>query len=663
MSSVQTFLVQDDRLLVTDQVKYAVLKGAANNTLVYYDAISGLDSSVNPQSFTSALTWNIQVPSQEVVIDRKALIEYTVRARVRKTTTADAIPIVAGPPATFGDAVWAQTAYTDYASCDNLNVFPVNQCVQTIQATINNTTVANNVQDVLEPLLRFHDSRELSEYMGMAPYLVDRTGMYNGVDGLSNYQNRFTQVFDEAFLPRSTFPVRILDVLTTAGVGGQNNNMGVSTSLDAVIEFTVWEPLFVSPFIWAHPKVNSQGIYGIQNISIVQNFGNHQRLIKSLPQINENGVIASSTQVMAMGIVSAKLYLNYLTPQPSSVMVPRNVVPYYETPRYYLSSSTQIAPATFQTLTTRNTLTKSPRVEFRAQNLQLNQIPDKLIIVVQRESVTGATSTVSVNGVGGTALPAANAVIDNISMNFNNQSGLLSTWSQKDLFHASRDAGSKQSWAEFSGQNTAAANIQTQITVGNALPAGSQITATSGFRIDRALNLPTSGSVLILQFGKDIELPDYYAPGSIGNFNLQITLNASHFLPCEASYRLLVITVNSGVFVNEKGTSNAYTALLRKEDVLNASSMEPLGCCEFNRMVGGGFFDTLKSIGSTMWKYGKPVLKALAPVAQNMLGQSSDPRAQMASKILGVGSKLMGDGMGAGEDRLSRHARGSGYAY
>ena len=655
MSSVQTFLVQDDRLLVTDQVKYAVLKGAANNTLVYYDAISGLNGSALPtvNSYVSALTWNIQVPSQEVVIDRRALIEYTVRARIRKTVEAGA---------GAADQVWAQTKSGVNTSCDSLNVFPVSQCVQTIQATINNTTVANNVQDVLEPLLRFHDSRELSEYMGMAPYLIDRQGMYNGVNGLTNFQTSSTAVFDEAFIPRSAFPCKITDVRSNLDVSTDNSIDGATPGefKDAIVEFTTWEPLFVSPFIWANPKVNSQGIYGVQNISIVQNFGNHQRLIKSLPQITVGGAVTSKTQVMAMNVVSSRLYLNYLTPQPSSVMVPRNVVPYYETPRYFLTTPTDLTPATFDN--DLNTITRSASKNFRAQNLQLNQIPDKLIIVLQRESVSGAVEVVPVNGVGGSALPAGFAVIEKMNINFNNQSGLLSTWSQKDLYHASRDGGSKQSWYEFTGEVQVPTNVQTEITYNNGLPVGSQLSGGT-FTSSQSTNQPTSGSVLILQFGKDIELPDYYAPGSIGNFNLQISLDAYHYLPCSALYRLMVITVNSGVFVTEKGTSNPYTALLRKEDVLNASSMEPLGCAEFNRMVGGGFFDTLKSIGSTVWKYGKPVLKALAPVAQSLLGQSSDPRAQMASKIVGVGSKLMGDGMGAGEDRLARHARGSGYAY
>lgn len=660
MSSVNTFLVQDDRLLVTDQVKYAVLKGAANNTVVPYNAISGLDTGVVPTdgSFPASLTWNIQVPSQEVILDRRAMINYEVAMRFRKTAAG----------AAAGDQVWASSQKVGGGgneSCDCLNAFPVSQCIQTIQATINNTTVANNVQDTLNYLLKFYDSRELSEYMGLAPYLIDRMGIYNNATAsLTSFQSEGVSVLDEAFAPRATFPVRISVNTATLNV----TNVCAVGANDVVIRFNVWEPLFVSPFVWANPKVNAQGIYGVQNISIVQNFGNYDRMVKSLPYLDATGLALTTTSVRGVNFNYARLYLNYLTPQPSSVMVPRNVVPYYETPRYYLSELTlPVAAATFQnpgTDTISNTYTAVQAPQVRSNNLQLNQIPDKLIICMERVSAGALTQN-------STALPPACGAITNISMNFNNQSGLLSTWTQKDLFHASRDAGSKQSWFEFIGQITAPVALQQGLDSTQTIPANSRLaTATAPtLSAGQGVNLPTSGSVVILQFGKDIELPDYYAPGSIGNFNLQLNVDFQHFMPVDCVYRLLVITVNSGVFVTEKGTSNPYTALLRKEDVLNASSMEPLGCCEFNRMVGGGFFDTLKSIGSTAWKYGKPILKAVAPVVQEMLGKSSNPYAQMASKGIGMAAPLLGEGMGAGMgagsggQRLARHAKGSGYAF
>ena len=36
------------------------------------------------------------------------------------------------------------------------------------------------------------------------------------------------------------------------------------------VTFTVTEPLLLSPFLFANPKTNDQGIYGVQNIWLIQ---------------------------------------------------------------------------------------------------------------------------------------------------------------------------------------------------------------------------------------------------------------------------------------------------------------------------------------------------------------------------------------------------------
>ena len=51
--------------------------------------------------------------------------------------------------------------------------------------------------------------------------------------------------------------------------------------------------------------------------------------------------------------------------------------------------------------------------------------------------------------------------------------------------------------------------------------------------------------------------------------------------------------MNCGVFVNEKGASSTFTALLSKHDVLDVQGQHAYGQGEFTRMVGGGFLDNL----------------------------------------------------------------------
>ncbi|MFM7983688.1 MAG: hypothetical protein ACKPKO_30630, partial [Candidatus Fonsibacter sp.] len=53
--------------------------------------------------------------------------------------------------------------------------------------------------------------------------------------------------------------------------------------------------------------------------------------------------------------------------------------------------------------------------------------------------------------------------------------------------------------------------------------------------------------------------------------------------------------MNSGVFVNERGTSSTFLSLLTKQDVLDTLQQQPYANYEVRRMVGGGFLDNLRS--------------------------------------------------------------------
>ena len=82
----------------------------------------------------------------------------------------------------------------------------------------------------------------------------------------------------------------------------------------------------------------------------------------------------------------------------------------------------------------------------------------------------------------------------------------------------------------------------------------------------------------------------------------------------ENSYELIIMPMNSGVFVNERGTSSTFLSLLTKQDVLDALQQQPYASSEIRRMVGGGFLDSLKS--ALGWVKGK--LPAVRGVLENI---------------------------------------------
>jgi hypothetical protein len=156
--------------------------------------------------------------------------------------------------------------------------------------------------------------------------------------------------------------------------------------------------------------------------------------------------------------------------------------------------------------------------------------------------------------------------ISNIVCNFNNQSGLLSSSTQVDLWKFSMSNASAQTWNSFNGF----------ASVNNVDGDGSLV--------------PTTGSMLVLSPSIQFGLPNYLASGSQGNFNFQFNLTVYNTLPYDVQPEIVLIAVNSGIMVTSQGVSNIYTGILTKEIVLKTceeQAVEPVTSVEYNRLVGG----------------------------------------------------------------------------
>ncbi len=595
-SDFQKVNVKDDRIAnITDSIKYAVMTGGQSVTPAQFVAIS---------ESTSSHTFNIQCPSENTLLDRRTLWDSTakIQLKIRNNTgiaqnNKDLIgygnsgaPMVNASGASAGQAVSA------------LSPFPLHQMCTTMTATINNTSVSINIRDVLPFILRFNDRRELAKYNSMTPTAFDTYQNYtDAIGAINNPNGSWGNAADNDLVPRGAFPVKFFGAdgetpLVMSGVGGQTAQ---GVDLITVVEFHSVEPLLLSPFMFADPRYNNQAFYGITNMNLVFNIGSLNRVYRTnlktyaaggdVPA-NSAGFVGAPT-FFKNGFSGSKLHFTFLTPHSSDLLPSRNVVSYYNLPRY---------------------TTKTPDIAIDApatvisQSLQLNQISDKLIIAVRK------TMGQQQNNDADCYLP-----ISGLSIQFNNNAGILSSATAYELFDMSVKNGSNQTWYEFSGE-----------------AYSSSVTATDGV-------VKTSGSIVVLEFGKDIQLTEsYYAPGSLGNFNLQVNVNVKNNTNVAINntnpYELVLITMESGVFVNERGTSQVFTGILTKQDVLEAVSGPAYSRSDVQRYVGSGFFDTLKTIASSVKDAIAPVASVLGPVAKGVLGAMPDPRAQMASKALGA---------------------------
>ena len=563
-ADIKKVLVKDDRLNCTDQIAYAVMKGGQSMNPASFQAVSQGNSSH---------VYNINVPSETTIIDRRVLWKSTVILSITGTAPAGQFLV-------------------NYGLTDALSAFPLHQLVNVMSAVVNNNSVSLNVRDVLPALLRFQDRKEVQRYNGYTPVQFDVYQKYSdGVGAINNPLGAWSNTGDNDVVNRGSW------VLDGLGINADATGViPVSTGAQQTVyaKFTVSEPLIISPFIMSHPQSNNQGFYGIQNMTFTFSMGDATRVWRHASTFAKTVSVVSFT--------NSQLLFNFLTPHPSDLLPSRNVCGYSEFPRYITSFGSSLnSGATFS---------------YKSSTISLNQIPDKLIMFVRKTM----SSQINSDSDSFLALHGDNP----LSINFNNVSGILSSASQQDLYRYSVENGYNGSWYEWSGF----ANLNNTLT-----GAGKKT--------------PTTGCMLVLEFGKDIPLQeDFYAPSSLGQFSLQVNLNCvNQSADAIATQELVIITMNSGCFVCERGASSTFTGLLTKSDVLECSSQMPYYGSDVKRLVGGGWFDTLKSV------IGR-ILPVLAPLGKQFL-EKQGALGQTASKVISaLGYGQSGGMKGKLQDRM-----------
>ena len=169
--SLKTVLTQDARISdITDVECFAILDGASQSTFQNFASSTQTSSSI---------VWNIQIPSENVVIDRHLLMQSTVTLKLT----------LAGPTGTgiTGDAT-KSTLVFDYGLADSLQAFPLNALCLSQQMSINNSTISQNTRDIMPMILRMIDKRKLNKLNSSCPSLVDAyySDFNNGVGCINN---------------------------------------------------------------------------------------------------------------------------------------------------------------------------------------------------------------------------------------------------------------------------------------------------------------------------------------------------------------------------------------------------------------------------------------------------------------------------------------------
>ncbi len=541
-SEFKTVLVKDPAIAdVTDSMVYAVKSGANSTTYQQFAATSATNS---------VQVYNLQIPSENILVSRDALISTPLQFRL----AISAVPV--GENA----IEWGKTA--------SLQAFPLASIMSTASATINNSTTSCNLQDVLPQILRLNNNRELFRHNGMCPSLPDQEwGVYadsyaSNSSPLAGFANKS---YDGDLAPRGGHPCIVQVDRYALGVYVDDSVVSQAlTDTWIVTVFTVTtEPIFLSPFIYGDPENNKQAMLGVNNIAFTFNIN---ATLNRLVSYGGPGTVAISPGILAdpagagakwaansnmfaMTYAAATVPLNppaggasvllrLLSSQPSDVLATRNVVPYFDLPRYLTAGSAA------------STIAANATQSISSQAIQLAQLPDYFIIVARKSMTSQTISDTS-----------SFLTIRSISLNLNNQSGLLSSATNYDLWRLSQKNQSQQSFSEFCGKATVA-----NATGESALVA-------------------TTGSMLVLS-PTDLSLPDNLSSGSLGAFSVQFQVQVYNQFDVQVNnVELCVIACNSGIMVLNQGTTNIYTGMLTRDAVMSAKSSKPVELPD--RMIGG----------------------------------------------------------------------------
>ena len=401
---------------------------------------------------------------------------------------------------------------------DAFRAYPLSSCIETLEVDINDVTLSINMADVIKPLLQYHNNcRKLGERLqSMTPTQMDQSQTYDQLANSNrNPLNSYVDGVDGAYMGRGAFPMTV------------SSNGAASASITA----TLTEPLMISPLMFGMND-NQDGFVGVQTFTCTVNWKNDLSYMWSHSDAG-GGTLTDITVTLGQ----PSLLFHYITPPITMNISPMNQYPLLIIDRYPTDANAAVAAGGSTTLS--------------SSNINLNSIPRMMYIFARkRNSDLTFTDTDSYFG------------IDSISVNWNNNAGLLSEASKQRLYQISVKNGVNMNWMQWSAEPSH--------YLGNG--------------VDNSIG--GTGSILALEFGTDIGLRDDEAPGLLGNYQLQLDLEVTNRSPDSITPTLYIITHSEGVFTIDNARSFKQIGILTKDDILTAEPMATINYSDLKYMSG-----------------------------------------------------------------------------
>jgi len=492
-------------------------------------------------------------------------------------------------------------------STDALRSYPLSKVCSTVQVVLNNFTVTTNIGDYSDALLHYNNELDTRCFeLSGTPTMLDTMQKYSDFTTLGTARNVLASYGENSTEnARGGFSrCTLVPNSTEPGVPPVNGSNPDGTNAFETWDVVIIEPLFISPLLFGQRE--SMGLYGIQTFDITLNLSDLSYMWSHavVPGGNTISTIVGNVGGAA-GNGAPSAHFCYLTPQVNQLLSPNCVYtyPYYSIDRYPTQQGNTggVAPGSSTT--------------FSSNNVQFSSIPRRVYVFLRRPTAFGSA------GVADFTTTDTYFRIDAVSVNFNNKSGLLSGADSFDLYHMSVRNGLQCSWDQWRKYQ---------------------------------------GSILCLDFARDMSLGPLEVPGILGTYQFQINVTGTNLNPTDTiAPQLMVVSVSEGTFTVDKQTSMGQIGIVAPEEVLNDHSIKMADyymATKGANYFGGAFMDSVKKYGKKALSGLNSILPALSAAAPFLPGSAvTTPALKLAEKYI---PKLIGAGATESE---ARKIVGSGY--
>jgi hypothetical protein len=526
VEKIQTILINDPRTEV-GRKKYTIYRGPQNNT---FQPVTTTNISTNQVVF------NIK-PQIRNFVNSTSIGQFPVR-----------IGLYSNAPNSYN--LWRSGYCAPRA-------FALQSATATLSCNMGGAVFTSQIGEYIHAMAHVgFGEYMLANHLSGTPSFLDSSQEY--IDMVGSINNPLGSAGDKtpfSVMPRGGFPFY---------------NVVYNSPSMVIIDMVLTEEILLSP--WNVSKNLHPGFIGLQSIDITfQMFASNAayRMVSiALGGADAPGPITSSqiafndfnsiysAPFSYSGIQGPQMLMQYLTPTMTESIPMNNIYPLYNVQPFITTYNTAVAP---------NTSTGF----IQTNNVVFGRIPNRILFFARQSDQYLVSSPSNTD----TFL-----AIEKINVFFDNQTGILSSATQYDLWAIARDNGCTLSFSEWSGASYKPGSLTSKMGL--------------------------TGSILPLVFGKDIPTQPGYAAGIAGQFNFYV--QASFFNLDQVNslnIAIYVVAITEGVMNISNGITLPQYDVISSQDVLNSNtSTSPyVNYNDIKDVSGGNVWTNIKHFGREVW--------------------------------------------------------------